>query len=52
MNVPQAILKGVMQPYFQWAQAFRGELLRVSTLRRLCTDSALGQSQWKEPISD
>ncbi|SCV70070.1 BQ2448_1464 [Microbotryum intermedium] len=25
MNVPQAVLKGVMQPYFQWAQAFRVE---------------------------
>ncbi|KAK4048199.1 bud site selection protein [Microbotryomycetes sp. JL201] len=25
MNVPQTILKAVMQPYFQWAQAFRVE---------------------------
>lgn len=25
MNVPQAVLKGVMQPYFQHAQAFRVE---------------------------
>lgn len=25
MNVPQAILKGVMQPYFAYAQTFRVE---------------------------
>lgn len=25
MNVPQAVLKGVMQPYFSYAQVFRVE---------------------------
>lgn len=41
MNVPQAILKGVMQPYFQWAQAFRGQWSVARAITPWCLASTL-----------
>jgi hypothetical protein len=37
MNIPQPILKTVMQPYFAYAQNFRGEsFLSLSSLVLSC----------------
>ena len=44
MNVPQAVLKGVMQPYFAYAQAFRGTSFAFLPLA-LGTDSV---TQWRD----
>ncbi len=44
MNVPQAVLKGAMQPYFAYAQTFRGEsipMTLISCLRGEMADLCL-----------
>lgn len=52
MNIPQPILKTVMQPYFAYAQNFRGMLRFGRDSFGAARTNPAPALQWKEPTFD